>query len=201
MFTGLIEAAARVAEATTRSLSVDLSMFEEGVETGASVAIDGVCLTVADKSNAVCRFDISKETASKTTLGNLRENDIVNAERAIRASDRIGGHFVTGHVDGTGSIHKIRPESLVVSLPDVLMRDVVEKGSIAVDGISLTVASVTPDGFSAAIIPHTFQNTNLRTKKAGSAVNLETDIIGKYVRGMLRQESGITIQKLREHGF
>ncbi len=201
MFTGLVEAAARVAESTAGSLRVDLSMFEEDVETGASVAVNGVCLTVAEKSPAGCRFDISKETAAKTTLGNLRENDIVNAERAMRASDRIGGHFVTGHVDGTGSIREIRPESLVVSLSDALMKGVVKKGSIAVDGISLTVASVMPDGFSAAIIPHTFQNTNLRAKKVGGAVNVETDIIGKYVRGMLRLESGITLQKLREHGF
>ena len=201
MFTGLIEAAARVTESADGSLRVDLSMFEEDVETGASVAVNGVCLTVAEKSSAGCRFDVSKETTAKTTLGNLREKDIVNVERAMKASDRIGGHFVTGHVDGTGSIREIRPESLVVSLSDALMKGVVEKGSIAVDGISLTVASVMPDGFSAAIIPHTFQNTNLHTKKAGGAVNVETDIIGKYVRRALGPESGVTLQELREHGF
>ncbi len=201
MFTGLVEAVARVTESTAGSLGVDLSMFEEDMETGASVAVNGVCLTVAEKSPAGYRFDISKETAAKTTLGSLRENDIVNVERAMRESDRVGGHFVTGHVDGTGSIREIHPESLTISLSDALMKGVVEKGSITIDGISLTVASVMPDGFSAAIIPHTFQNTNLHAKKAGGVVNVETDIIGKYVRRMLHTESGITLQKLREHGF
>lgn len=201
MFTGLVEAAARVTEASAGSLRVDLGMFEEGTETGASVAINGVCLTVADRSSRGCRFDISGETAARTTLGDLRENDTVNVERAMRISDRLGGHFVTGHIDGRGKIRKITPDSLVVSLPEELMGGVVEKGSIAVDGISLTVASVMPEGFSAAIIPHTFQGTNLHTRRVGSAVNVETDIIGKYVRRSLPGESNITLEKLREHGF
>lgn len=201
MFTGLVETTARVTESAAGSLRVDLSMFEEDVETGASVAIDGVCLTVAEKSSTGCRFDISEETAAETTISNLRENNIVNVERAMKASDRMGGHFVTGHVDGTGSIRKIHPESLTISLSNELMKGAVKKGSITVDGISLTVASVMPDGFSVAIIPHTFQNTNLHVKKVGASVNVETDIIGKYVRGMLHTESGITLQTLREHGF
>lgn len=202
MFTGLIETAALVHESRAGSLLIDLHVFQDGIDIGASVAINGVCLTVAEKLSGGCRFDVSSETSNKTTLGDLHKNDIVNVERAMKISDRLWGHFVTGHVDGIGTLRKITPESLDIFLPEHLRNGVVEKGSITIDGISLTVASVTQDGFSAAIIPHTFKNTNLNTKNAGSKINVETDIIGKHVRRLLDSQSGgVTFKKLQEHGF
>lgn len=202
MFTGLIEATARVTDTSHGSIGLDLGIFRNGIDPGSSVAINGVCLTVAEKTSTLCRFDVSDETAKSSTLGDLRSNDVVNVERAMKASDRLGGHFVTGHVDGIGKIVEVSPTTLAINLPRTLMSGIVSKGSVTVDGISLTVATVTTSGFTAAIIPTTYENTNLNTKKIGSRANIETDILGKYVRKLIQPASGsITMEKLREHGF
>jgi riboflavin synthase len=202
MFTGLIETVATVEGMHGKSLRVDLALLAPEVEIGDSIAVNGTCLTVADRSSSVCVFDVSGETAARTTLGQLRNGDQVNVERALRVSDRIGGHFVTGHVDGVGVIERVTRDALEISLPGELIATVIEKGSIAVDGISLTVASLSSTGFTAAIVPHTFSNTNLRDRKTGDRANIETDVLGKYVKRFMHPEQGgITLADLEKHGF
>ncbi len=202
MFTGLIETVARASGMDGTSLRIDLSALDEPVSPGDSVAVSGVCLTAADVSSGVCAFDVSGETSSRTTLRDIRGNTHVNIERAMRMSDRVGGHFVTGHIDGIGVIEKVSPDLLEVSLPSELAQLVVEKGSIAVDGISLTVASLTSSGFTAALVPFTWEHTCLKHRKRGDRANVETDMLGKYVKKLLnRQAGGISMADLEKHGF
>jgi riboflavin synthase len=190
MFTGLIESIGTVAsigaarhEGLRLAVSTDLG---RELAPGDSLAVNGVCLTVVDASNGV-EADISPETARITTLGALGVGALVNLERSIRADARVGGHFVQGHVDGTGAIENVRQEGdawrITVSFPAELARYLVVKGSIAVDGISLTIASIAEAGqrFDVQIIPFTWQHTNLHGARVGDRVNLECDILGKYV--------------------
>jgi len=188
MFTGLIEALGRVEriEGTLAGVRLKLSAsLADEVTLGESVAVNGVCLTVTATDGATFEFDVSPETARVTTLGSLATGAPVNLERSLRAGARIGGHFVQGHVDGVGAIEAIGEEGesyrVTVSLPDGLEPYVVHKGSIAVDGISLTVAAVNGHQFDVQIIPYTWQHTNLRNVRVGHAVNIECDILGKYV--------------------
>ena len=158
---------------------------------GSSIAVNGVCLTVRSFRPDAFSAELSGETLDRTTLDGLRQGTLVNLERPMRADARFGGHIVQGHVDGKGEIIDFdrRDDSwhLVVEFPAAASRYIVEKGSIAVDGISLTVASIHTDNrFSIAIIPHTFDNTNLRAAKAGDRVNLEYDVVAKYVESLLR---------------
>jgi riboflavin synthase len=189
MFTGLIESTGAVESIARRgdgfrlALSTDLA---SELTAGESLAVNGVCLTVIDGLGRVAA-DVSPETARVTTLGDLTTGALVNLERSMRADARIGGHFVQGHVDGTGRIEAVRQEGdawrVSVGFPDDLSRFLVVKGSIAVDGISLTIASVAPAGnrFDVQIIPFTWQHTNLQRARVGDRVNLECDILGKYV--------------------
>ena len=189
MFTGLIEATGTVESLARRGdglrlvVSTDLAAQ---VTAGESLAVNGVCLTVIDGAGRV-EADLSPETARVTTLGALEAGTLVNLERSMRADARIGGHFVQGHVDGTGTIDGLREDGgawrVSVGFPAELSRFVVAKGSIAVDGISLTIASIAPTGnrFDVQIIPFTWEHTNLRNAAVGRRVNLECDILGKYV--------------------
>jgi len=188
MFTGLIEVVGTVAELKTTTsgfhLRVRTTLASE-LTPGDSLAVNGVCLTVTAADNGVVHADVGPETARVTTLGSLRLEERVNLERPMRADSRIGGHFVQGHVDGTGVIDEIRPDGeshwLTISFDRGLSSYLIRKGSIAVDGVSLTVAGLGGNVFDAMIIPFTWANTNLSSLRPRDRVNLECDIIGKYV--------------------
>jgi riboflavin synthase len=189
MFTGLVEDVGEVdrLEASNDSiaLTVETNLPLKTVGLGASVAINGACLTVVSKGRKTLRFDVSPETLKRTSLETLRPGSLVNIERAMRLSDRLGGHLVTGHVDGTAAVQSIKPKGeytfWTFSLPAPLGSLLVTKGSVVVDGISLTVNECAPKRFSVAIVPFTLRHTNLRARRVGDKVNIETDLIGKYV--------------------
>ena len=218
MFTGIIEGTGRVLGLTVSGgsgrLRVELGGLAEGVRAGDSVSVDGACLTVARVGGRVAEFDVSAETVRVSTIGGLATGGEVNLERSLRIGDRLGGHFVLGHVDGVGRIERLESEpgqvTLAVSAPPEILSCLILKGSIAVDGISLTLAGLTPDRFSVAVIPHTLDHTTLRGKSAGDRVNLELDVIGKYVARFLGASGGgpgvkeggrLTEGFLEEHGF
>jgi len=212
MFTGIVEIVGRVVSlerAATARLTVDLSGIAEGVRPGDSVAVDGVCLTVTHIDGTRGSFDVGEETLRRSTLGALRPGDRVNLERALRVGDRLGGHFVLGHVDAVGTIARLDRRddqaTLVVRAGADLVARLVPKGSVAVDGISLTVGRIGPEEFTLFIIPHTLRNTGLAGKAVGDLVNIELDIIGKYVERLLdarsRGPAGMTEEFLRQHGF
>ena len=199
MFTGIIEEMGVVKEVTkTRqgsSVSILAKTVLEGLRVGDSVTVNGVCLTVVGFDPAEMKADISPETAKVTTLGSLKAGDPVNLERAMRLGDRLGGHLVTGHVDAIGTIRARVQEGdalkLTIEAPRELLRYCVPKGSVTVDGISLTLNEVTDRGFRVTIIPHTAKVTTLGIKQAGDAVNLEADLIGKFVERLFPgRESG-----------
>ena len=186
MFTGLIEEQGRVLTPPRNGkLSLAASKVTEGIALGDSIAVNGVCLTVSAFSGQRFTADVMPETLHRSNLGELRTGSLVNLERALPATGRFGGHFVSGHIDGVGSLLSVRPEgnALIFSIraaPE-LLRGIVEKGSVAIDGISLTVVEVTETLFSVSVIPHTAAVTTLAGKRPGDRLNLETDMIGKYV--------------------
>ena len=192
MFTGIVEGIGKVKKIskTTKNRSavqmlVDLGKHGKGLKTGQSVALNGVCLTVTKLSKTGCTFEMIEETTKKTDLGNLKPGGIVNIERSLKAGDRLEGHFVLGHVDGVGIIKKIQKKPKEVQIwfevPKNLSKYVVKKGSIAMDGISLTVVDTKKNLASVCLIPHTIEVTNIKTKNIGDKVNIETDILGKYI--------------------
>jgi riboflavin synthase len=188
MFTGLIEAMGEIAEVKPTAAGFRLRLttaLAPELSSGDSLAVDGVCLTVVSADQHGLHADISPETARVTALGTLKRGSLVNLERPLRADARLGGHFVQGHVDATGTIEDIRPDGdsfwLTVRFPADLAPYIVRKGSIAVNGISLTVAGVDDRHLDVQIIPYTWEHTNLRTAKQGDPVNIECDILGKYV--------------------
>ena len=168
------------------SVQIQASTVLEGTKTGDSIAVNGVCLTVTKLTKSSFTADVMAETFRRTNLGNLGKNSRVNLERAMAADGRFGGHIVSGHIDGTGIISRIKEEGnavwIYISAPQSILNLIVEKGSVAVDGISLTVAAVSDKEFAVSVIPHTRENTALSGKKTGAVVNLENDIIGKYVQ-------------------
>ena len=186
MFTGLIEEQGRVLTLPRNGkLSLAASKVTEGLALGDSIAVNGVCLTVSAFSGQRFTADVMPETLHRSNLGELRTGSLVNLERALPATGRFGGHFVSGHIDGVGSLLSVRPvgNALIFSIraaPE-LLRGIVEKGSVAIDGISLTVVEVTETLFSVSVIPHTAAVTTLSGKRPGDRLNLETDMIGKYV--------------------
>ena len=194
MFTGLVEGLGRIAALTPEGPGLRLVIVPPGemltetdrVRLGESVAINGCCLTVVAMENGNWAFQAGTETLSKTNLGRLRVGDPVNLERALPANARLGGHFVQGHVDGVGTVQAIDRDgdwiTMTFRVPETLASQMVPKGSITVDGVSLTVVTVTANTFNVALIPHTLAVTTLGVRKVGDAVNLETDILGKYVR-------------------
>lgn len=211
MFTGLIEEIGEVRSltgGTVGRLAVASNVVIRDVALGDSVAVNGVCLTVTSVDDSLIGFDAVPETLSRSSLRDLRPGDRVNLEASLRAGKMIGGHFVQGHVDGVGTVESIRSlsDSAVIRIqaPREVLGYVVEKGSIAVDGISLTVASCDDAGFTVAVIPHTLGATTLGLKRPGDRVNLEADIIGKYVEKFLSgrgASGGVTEDLLRESGF
>ena len=188
MFTGLIESVGEIAEVTPSvagfRLRIRTSLAGE-LALGESVAVNGVCLTVVDADLDAMQADIAPETARVTTLGSIAAGSAVNLERSLRADGRIGGHFVQGHVDATGIVQRVQPEGeswrVTVSFPNAMSSLLVPKGSIAIDGVSLTLASLEADRFAVQIIPFTWAHTTLSRLEEGTPVNLEFDILGKYV--------------------
>jgi riboflavin synthase len=215
MFTGLIEDMGKVQKLEWRGgsakLTVATALPAGEFSPGDSVAINGVCLTVTTIAPPLLTFDVSPETLETSGLGRLSSGDPVNLERAMRLSDRLGGHIVTGHIDCAATVTGRREESgniiFSFSLPPEKCRYVIEKGSVAIDGISLTVNRVTVDSFSINLIPHSAEMTTLKFRKPGDVVNVETDIIGKYVERLLsgsvsaKGAAGISMMKLVENGF
>jgi len=192
MFTGIISGTGKVEKIVKNTknrsavkMTVNLGKCAKGLKIGQSVALNGVCLTVTKLSKNLGRFEMIDETTKKTDLGNLKIGSIVNVERSLKAGERLEGHFVLGHVDGVGTITKIqkKPKEVKVwfNVPKKLAKYIVKKGSIAIDGISLTVVEAKNNNVSVCFIPHTIQVTNFRTKKVGDKVNIETDILGKYI--------------------
>ncbi len=212
MFTGLIEDIGKIHKIVSRpsglELSISCSLPVAEIKLGDSIAVDGACLTVTNIQAQGFSADVSSESITRTTLGSKRSGDRVNLERALRLGDRLGGHIVSGHIDAVAALAAREQAGefirLVFSCPDGLLRYIVEKGSVAVDGISLTVNSVTPRDFSVMIIPHTLEKTTLHDKKTGDRVNIENDIIGKYVEKLMGKraaDSGITLDFLTKHNF
>jgi riboflavin synthase len=189
MFTGLIREVGTVASMVGGRLTIDAPETAQGVQLGDSVAIDGVCLTVVECVDSTLAFDTVPETLARTALGTLDQGSRVNLEPALRAGDALGGHYVQGHVDGVGAVQSTAPEGdgrrVRFEAPAELLRYIVEKGSIAVQGTSLTVAAVDEVGFEVALIPHTLQATTLGELAPEQPVNLETDVLAKYVEKLL----------------
>ena len=216
MFTGLIEEVGTLRAVRRGAHSAVLSIGAEtvlsGLKTGDSVAVNGVCLTVTAQDSGGFTADVMHETLDRSALAGLGPGSPVNLERAMAADGRFGGHIVAGHVDGVGTIAAIEQDDnaiwFTITAPEQVLRYVVEKGSIAIDGISLTVARVEPDRFAVSVIPHTAAVTLLGRRRVGDRVNLESDIIGKYVERLLRpapelktKESKLTMDFLSKHGF
>lgn len=215
MFTGIVEEMGQIADIQRGSQSAVLHIrcqkVLEGTKIGDSIAVNGVCLTVTTMNSQGYTADVMAETLDRSSLGALKKGSRVNLERAMPADGRFGGHIVAGHIDGTGTVLGItRDETAVwyrISAEPHVLRYIVEKGSVTIDGISLTVARVTGEDFSVSIIPHTQANTVLADRKAGDIVNLETDIIGKYVEKLMQPtepssgKSKLTMEFLAEHGF
>ena len=232
MFTGIIEEVGTVkymqTSGTSGTIAIKASKVLEGTKIGDSIAVNGICLTVVTLHPDGFTADVMAETVRRSGLGNCRSGDRVNLERAMAADGRFGGHIVSGHIDGTGTIQSlVREENAVwvtIAAPPALLRYIVEKGSIAIDGISLTVAYVDDTVFKVSVIPHTGEETTLLARSPGETVNLENDIIGKYVEKLMtpygasagaggigsgvgtgasegESGSGITLEFLMENGF
>ena len=221
MFTGIIEEVGSVASirkgAHSCVLTVNASRILEDVHLGDSIATNGVCLTVTSFTSYSFSADVMHETLNRSSLGSLHIGSPVNLERAMLAGGRFGGHIVSGHIDGVGTISSIKEDDnavwYTVEAPSNILRYIIEKGSITLDGISLTVAKVTNSNFSVSIIPHTRAQTNLASKKVGDVLNLENDLVGKYVERLMLQpiaasqeqpeqkSSGITKEFLSHYGF
>jgi riboflavin synthase len=209
MFTGIIQGLGTVRRMTRKGqdavMGVETAIPLNDLKQGDSVAVNGVCLTITSISGQTFSADVSAETLARTNLQFLKAGERVNLEKALRLTDFLGGHIVLGHIDGPGKIVERTPKSgsivLGVTVEEGLGRYIVEKGSIAVDGISLTVNRYAKDRFYVNIIPHTIENTTLSFKKAGDPVNIETDILGKYVEKLLQHGGRIDMDFLRQHGF
>jgi riboflavin synthase len=210
MFTGIIEAIGRVTAVQRRGDLLSLTIAPQAALTelvvGDSICVNGACLTVTALSPGGFQADCSSETKERTTLGSLTPHDEINLERALKMSDRLGGHLVTGHVDGTGYVTEVTKGAgsltMTIRVPHELASYIVEKGSVAVDGVSLTTSRIAGDEFQVVVIPYTAQNTTLGRKRAGDRVNIEVDLIGKYIKRFMQQGgAGINKGFLAEHGF
>lgn len=195
MFTGIVQGTGTV-ESVERGgghgrLLVRAEIWNDPITIGESIAIEGVCLTVTQERNGILYFDLLKETFDRTNLGEKKIGSRVNLERALRVGDSLGGHFVTGHVDGVGRVKRLTPVGrdwiLEISCERELLGQMVPKGSIAISGVSLTIVDLNPDSFTVHLIPHTWNITSLSDLRPGDAVNLETDMIGKYILRFLQQ--------------
>ena len=213
MFTGIVENKGKVLKVDHRGemkrLTLDVPFDLTEMQLGDSININGVCLTVVEKRGRAISVDLSPESLQRTTLARVKEADQVNLERALRLSDRLGGHIVTGHIDGIGTIIERRIDGnslyLKVRIPQAVTPYVVQKGSIAIDGISLTVNEFREDWIRLTLIPYTLEKTTLIEKKVGEEVNVEADVLGKYVEKVLDRgrgtSKGIDLSFLKQHGF
>ena len=215
MFTGIIEEVGEVVAVTRRTSDMELSLKAPALfpqlNLGDSLAVNGACLTVTRKiPPATLRFDVSGETLARTRLGDLKAGDPVNLEPALTLNKALGGHLVSGHIDGTAVLTAVKPAGEMVEMtfevPEALAEMMIEKGSVALDGISLTIASLGKTTFTVAVIPFTLRHTTLGRRKVGDALNLETDMIGKYVKRFLSKSDaenskGLDKAFLAEHGF
>ena len=185
MFTGIVEELGKVGSRNGSRLRINAAVVLEGSDLGASIAVNGCCLTVvATDGSTYWDADVSEETYSRTNLGSLQAGDVVNLERPMALGERLGGHIVLGHVDAVGHVVSPAPD-LVIRIPRDLMRLIVEKGSVTVDGISLTAFDLTSDTFRVAVIPHTTAVTTLGVRKPGDAVNIEMDVLAKHVERLV----------------
>ena len=215
MFTGLIQSIGKVhslkQQHGSAQLQISSSLVDDDLELGESIAVNGACLTVTTWDSGSFTVDVSPETLKCTTLGQLRANQSVNLERAMRLSDRLGGHLVSGHIDCVATVRRRYQDQNAIrfdfSVPHEVMRYLVAKGSVAIDGISLTVNQVGEDTFSVAVIPHSLEMTTLQEYREGSQVNIETDLIGRYVERLLpgnkksENEQKIDLDFLAKNGF
>lgn len=223
MFTGIVEEVGTIVTiskgAQSSKLTLQGKVIFEDMHIGDSIAVNGVCLTVTEKTANTFTVDVMAETLRRSSLGTLSKGSKVNMERAMAANGRFGGHIVSGHIDGTGTIESFVKEDnavwVTIAAPSKLLKYIIEKGSITIDGISLTVAYVDNQCFKVSLIPHTAANTTLLTKKAGDMVNLENDIVGKYIDKLLHFDTdeedvadykaetsrGISMEFLSENGF
>lgn len=217
MFTGIIEEIGTIKSINSNGISSQLCISAntilEDTKIGDSIAVNGVCLTVTSIKSHLFTADVMAETLRRSNLGSLIPQSKVNLERAMPANGRFGGHIVSGHIDGTGTIVETKPEGnavwIKINCSSNLLKYIIHKGSITIDGISLTVAKVTDSDFSVSIIPHTAANTTLLQKKSGDVVNLENDVVGKYIEKLLsfqkideqKPQSKITEEFLRQNGF
>lgn len=212
MFTGIVEELGSVRQITRTSnnqrISISCKKILEDIHLGDSIAVNGVCLTVVDHDGSGFGADVMNETFSRSSLGSLVSGSAVNLERAMSAQGRFGGHIVSGHIDGTGIIRNIRKDANAVwfeiSSDKKILDYIVEKGSIAIDGISLTIAGVTNISFQVSVIPHTLDATTLGKRKRGDLVNLENDVIGKYIKKFVDERNdskGLTREFLLSNGF
>lgn len=210
MFTGIIEEVGKIKNiqgGTNYKLTIGASKILEDIHLGDSIAVNGICLTAISWDNGSFTVDVMRETLERTSLHRLRAGSFVNLERALAANGRFGGHIVSGHIDGTGEIINIRRDANAVwykiKTSEKIMEFIIEKGSIAIDGISLTVAKVDRSAFYVSVIPHTLENTILLRKKAGDIVNLENDIVGKYIKSFTDKNSNSTLCEsfLKSNGF
>lgn len=210
MFTGIIEEVGKIKNiqgGTNYKLTIAAPKILEDIHLGDSIAVNGICLTAISWDNGSFTVDVMRETLERTSLHKLRAGSFVNLERALAANGRFGGHIVSGHIDGTGEIINIRRDANAVwykiKTSEKIMEFIIEKGSIAIDGISLTVAKVDRSAFYVSVIPHTLENTILLRKKAGDIVNLENDIVGKYIKSFTDKNSNSTLCEsfLKSNGF
>lgn len=210
MFTGIIEEVGKIKNiqgGTNYKLTIAASKILEDIHLGDSIAVNGICLTAISWDNGSFTVDVMRETLERTSLHRLRAGSFVNLERALAANGRFGGHIVSGHIDGTGEIINIRRDANAVwykiKTSEKIMEFIIEKGSIAIDGISLTVAKVDRSTFYVSVIPHTLENTILLRKKTGDIVNLENDIVGKYIQSFTDKNSNSTLCEsfLKSNGF
>ncbi len=210
MFTGIIEEVGKIKniqDGTNYKLTIAASKILEDIHLGDSIAVNGICLTAIKWDNGSFTVDVMRETLERTSLHRLRAGSFVNLERALAANGRFGGHIVSGHIDGTGEIINIRRDANAVwykiKTSEKIMEFIIEKGSIAIDGISLTVAKVDRSAFYVSVIPHTLENTILLSKKPGDIVNLENDIVGKYIKSFTDKNSNSPLCEsfLKSNGF
>ena len=208
MFTGVIEEVGRVKTITNNRINIIANSVLEGTKLGDSIAVNGVCLTTVNLNENSFEADVSQETMKVTALKEIKAGSLVNLERAMSINGRFGGHIVSGHIDGIGKITKIIKDGnfyyIDINLPLELSKYIVKKGSIAIDGISLTISDIQSNTIKLAVIPHTYENTNIKSLKTGDFVNIETDILAKYVEKFLStsdNRTGISMEFLQENGF
>ena len=206
MFTGIIEEIGTLHSLINGKITINCNKILEDMKIGDSISTNGICLTVTNFDKKSFSADVMPETIRRTSLENLKAGDILNLERALKLNDRLGGHIVSGHIDGVGKIKSMRPEGnaimVTVNAEKNLLRYIAAKGSVALDGMSLTVVDVANDSFSVSLIPHTRDVTNFKDKKNGSPVNIETDVIAKYLERLINiKNSNITKEFLLSNGF